>query len=110
MPQETSAIVWIRQRCQGANLRRKLGKPRTLLIGHQLNPDLIFFQAAGVHDPNYLKPRFLVFELHSDYIANFQFVLQAVNAGSRRAYILGGGLLIEGLIVCPHAPHTKAQV
>lgn len=33
-----------------------------------------------------------------------------MNAGSGRAHVLGDGVLVEGLIVRAHAPHTNAQV
>ena len=79
MPEEFAALFLL---VRGALVHFHVGGqnllPRTLLILHQLYSHLHLLERAGVDHPDDFAASFLALVLHADYVANFQFRLDAV--------------------------------
>src|SRR5579872_737090 len=84
--------------------------PWTILFQDQLNADLGFLKCARIDDPHHLAACLLAFILHADDVANLQLGLDAVNARTGSADVLGNGILEEWLVVAAHSPHLNLQV
>src|SRR5579862_4675431 len=105
-----SAIVGCVIRHAGAHLGRQLRQPRALLVGHQLNSYLNLLKASRLHYPDHLAAGFLSFVLNADDVAHLQLMFESANTGAVDADILSVRVLVKGMVIGPHAPHTYTQV
>src|SRR5580698_3138158 len=84
--------------------------PGTLLIGDQLYSHLIFLDRAGVDHPDHVTARFFLFTLHPDYVAHFQFAVDAGDQGALGADVLSARRLRKGASVGTHPPDTDREI
>ncbi len=110
MAGESPAIVWTQSRRARLHLSRQLGEPGTLLIRHQLDSDLHFFDSTGVRYPDDFAAGFSLFVLHADNVPDLNLVIEPVDTGARSADVLCRGILKKRTVVGPHAPNTYAKV